>query len=150
MPGSGERVRDQILEDAEVTEYSERAGDTVYSDIDSDLWNVFPQPAEKADLIDEWDEAYLGTVVLPTSGVVQTHAAAVARQIDNKIVRAFTGTAYRGKNGTTANRISCADPLKKTDSLAPRYVPTIATTPDWSAALAIASASTTVWIMLSP
>lgn len=103
MPGQGERMRDQIMQDADATEYNTRAGDTNYSDIDSDLWNVFPQPAEKADLIDEWDEAYLGRVVLPTSAVVQTHAAAISRQIDNKIVRAFTAAAYRGKQGTTAS-----------------------------------------------
>jgi hypothetical protein len=99
--GQGERMRGQILDSIEATEYNERGGETVYSDLDADHWNVFPQPAEVANQIDEWDEAYLGQIVRPDSDVVRAHAAAIARQIDNKIVRAFTATAYRGKNGTS-------------------------------------------------
>lgn len=102
-PGQGERARGQILDIGEATEYNERGGETVYTDLDSDLWNVFPQPAEKATKIDEWDEAYLGDVVKPDSEVVRVHAGAISRQIDNKIVRAFTAAAYRGKNGTTSS-----------------------------------------------
>lgn len=102
-PGSGERVRDQILDTTEMQDYSSRGGETVYTDITSDLWNVFPQAFDKANLIDEWDEAYLGEVVLPTSPIVQTHAAAYARKFDNVIVRAFTANAMRGKNGTTSS-----------------------------------------------
>lgn len=102
-PGSGERVRGQILDSDEATEYSERGGDTVYTDLDADHWNIFPQPAEMAHIQDEWDEAYLGEISAPDSELVQTHVAGIGRQMDNKIVRAFTAAAYRGKNGTTAS-----------------------------------------------
>lgn len=101
-PGQGERMRGQILDSDEATEYNERGGDTVYTDLDADHWNVFPQPAEVAHLQDEWDEGYLGQIVRPDSELVRTHAAGIARQIDNKIVRAFTAAAYRGKNGTVS------------------------------------------------
>lgn len=101
-PGSGDRMRGQILDSLEVTEYSERAGETVYTDLDGDFWNVFPQPAEAANLEDEYDDEYLASISRPDSEIVQAHAAAISRQIDNKIIRAMTADAYRGKNGTTA------------------------------------------------
>lgn len=101
-PGTGDRMRGSILDSMEATEYSERGGDTVYTDLDADFWNVFPQPAEAANLEDEYDDEYLATISRPDSEIVQAHAAAINRQIDNKIVRAMTADAYRGKNGTTA------------------------------------------------
>lgn len=101
-PGQGERMRGQILDSIEATAYSERGGETVYSDLDADHWNIFPQPAEVANKIDEWDEAYLGQIVRPDSEVVQAHAYGVSRFIDNSIIRAFTAAAFRGKNGTTS------------------------------------------------
>lgn len=102
-PGQGDRMRGQILDSLEATEYSERGGETVYTDLDADFWNVFPVAAEAANLIDEYDEEYLATISRPDSEIVQSHAAAIGRQIDNKIVRAFTAPALRGKNGTTSS-----------------------------------------------
>lgn len=101
--GSGDRMRGQILDSLEVTEYTERGGETVYTDLDADFWNVMPQPAEAANLEDEYDDEYLATISRPDSEIVQAHASAISRQIDNKIVRAATAAAYRGKNGTTAS-----------------------------------------------
>lgn len=101
-PGSGDRMRGQILDSLEVTEYSERGGETVYTDLDGDFWNVFPQPAEAANLEDEYDDEYLATISRPDSEIVQAHVAAISRQIDNKIARAATAPAFRGKNGTTS------------------------------------------------
>ncbi len=102
-PGEGDRMRGQILDSQEVTEYTERGGDTNYTDVDADFWNVFPQPADLANKLDEFDEKYLATISLPTSELMQSHAAACSRQVDNKIVRAATAAAYRGKNGTTSS-----------------------------------------------
>lgn len=103
MPGSGERMRDQILDSQEATSYTERGGLTNYTDVDATFWNVFPDPAEVANKIDEWDEAYLAKIVLPKSQLVTSHAAAINRKIDNTIVRAATAAALRGKNGTTSS-----------------------------------------------
>lgn len=102
-PGSGNRMSGQILDSLETTDYTERGGDTVYTDLDADFWNVFPQPAEAAHLEDEYDDEYLATISRPDSEVVQSHAAAVSRKIDNTIVRAMTAAAYRGRNGTTSS-----------------------------------------------
>lgn len=101
--GTGDRMRGQILDSAEATEYTERGGETVYSDLDADFWNVYPQPADYANLIDEYDDEYLASITRPDSEIVQTHAAAISRQIDNKIVRAFTAAARRGKDGSTSS-----------------------------------------------
>lgn len=101
-PGQGERMRGQILNSLEASEYTERGGETVYTDLDGDYWNVFPQPAEAANLEDEYDDEYLATISRPDSEIVQSHAGAINRQTDNKIVRAATAAAFRGKNGTVS------------------------------------------------
>lgn len=103
MPAEGDRMRDQILDSQEVTSYTERGGETNYTDVDASFWNVFPQPAEVANKIDEWDEKYLAKIVLPKSQLITSHAAAISRFIDNTIVRAATAAAFRGKNGTTSS-----------------------------------------------
>lgn len=102
-PGEGERMQGRILQSQELIEYTERGGDTNYTDVDADFWNVFPQPADLANLLDEHDEAYLAKVSLPTSELMQGHAAAASRQVDNKIVRAATAAAFRGRTGTTSS-----------------------------------------------
>jgi hypothetical protein len=99
--GRGERMRLNRLGTLEMVEITTRAGDTVTTDISTEQPNIFPIRAGAANLFDEFDEAFLDEVVLPDSEVVQTHAAAANRKIDNVIIAAMTGTAYIGKNGTT-------------------------------------------------
>jgi len=57
---------------------------------------------DTAKLVDEWDEAKLGEVVLPTSPIVQAHGAAYARTCDSIIISAMQGDSYTGTTGTTA------------------------------------------------
>ena len=57
---------------------------------------------DTAKLVDEWDEAKLGEVVLPTSPIVQAHGAAYARTCDSIIISAMRGDSYTGTTGTTA------------------------------------------------
>lgn len=102
-PGSGDRMRGQILNSQEANDFTERGGDTVYTDVDASFWNVFPAPADLANLQDEHDAAYLASISRPDSELMQSHAAACSRKIDNRIVRAATAAALRGKNGTTSS-----------------------------------------------
>lgn len=102
VPASGERVKGNILDQIELIEDNTRGGDTVATDMGEDSWNIFPNPAYDAKRFDQWDEAYLGVITQPNSEVAQSQAYATNRYIDEQIVAAATGVAYRGKNGTTA------------------------------------------------
>ena len=63
---------------------------------------VRTQEYDTAKLVDEWDEAKLGEVVLPTSPIVQAHGNAYARTCDSVIISALQGDSYTGNTGTTA------------------------------------------------
>lgn len=80
---------------------TQRAGTTRISDlINAKRW-LRPYPMDYANLYDEWDDTFLGAVVLPTSETVQEHAAAYNRAIDKTIFEAATGTNYIGETGQT-------------------------------------------------
>lgn len=59
-------------------------------------------------LFDEWDETFLGEVSLPTSQVMQAAVMARHRLVDSTISTALGGTAYTGKDGTTATTLPSA------------------------------------------
>lgn len=100
-----------IIDDFEMDDDEVRGGDTQLSDVTSQIWNVFPKAAYHAAEIARWDKEYLHAISLPDSEIVQGQAAAVARKIDNRIIAALTGTAYRGENGTTATTLPAAQQI---------------------------------------
>lgn len=100
VAASGERVHGNILDAVEMVDITTRAGDTIVSDMGEDSWNFFPNPAANALRFDQWDEAYLGVITQPNSEVAASQAYACNRFIDEIIVDAALGDAYRGKNGT--------------------------------------------------
>jgi len=63
---------------------------------------IRPLNYDCAKLVDEFDEQFLGEVVLPTSPIIQSHGAAYARTCDKIIIDALGGTAFTGATGTTA------------------------------------------------
>jgi hypothetical protein len=73
---------------------------------------------DTAKLVDEWDEAKLGEVVLPTSPIVQAHGAAYARTCDAIIISAMQNDSYTGTTGTTPM------PLPSTQKVGVQYVET--------------------------
>jgi hypothetical protein len=79
-----------------------RSGDTRISDQAMAKRWIRPLNYDAAKLVDEFDEQFLGEVVLPTSPIIQSHAAAYARTCDKIIIDALGGTAYTGTTGTTA------------------------------------------------
>ncbi len=97
-----------IIDDFEMEDDNVRGGDTVLSDATSEIWNVFPSSAYDAKEIARWDKEYLHMISQPDSEIAQGQAYASARKIDNRIVAALTGTAYRGENGTTATALPSA------------------------------------------
>jgi len=98
---AGERFRLNNLGAASAVEITERGGATVAQDLSNELVSITPIAAECVHRLDEFDPAHLGDVVLPGSDLVQAQAYAIAREIDERIVTAFTGSRWLGKAGTT-------------------------------------------------
>jgi len=62
-----------------------------------------------AKLIDKEDQ--LSMLLDPTSTLLRAGAAAIGRKIDDKIIAAFSGTAYTGKAGGTSTTFTAANQI---------------------------------------
>ena len=100
--GTGESIRFDEIGDVETVDVTTRGGDTVYQDLDSTQRWVRPLPAESALLRDVFDLDHLGNLVGLDGGIVRAQGAAINRTYDRRIISGITGTAYKGKTGTTA------------------------------------------------
>lgn len=80
-----------------------RKGTTPDGDFDGNKYWLTQSPYQKVTTFDEWDEAYLGQIILPTSEEFQAHRSAFNRSMDDVIISAFDGTRYIGEDGTTAD-----------------------------------------------
>jgi len=85
---------------------TERSGQTKRSDVVLDEYWVRPLPYELANLFDEYDEEFLGDIILPKSETVQSHVMAYYRACDNVIIDALGGTRYSGESGTVSNALT--------------------------------------------
>lgn len=92
----------------EMQRVTSRAGETRITDTPLAKRWLRPYPMDLASLFDEWDDSFLGSVVLPTSETVQAHAAAYNRAVDRTIIEAALGTAYTGETGVTATVLPAA------------------------------------------
>lgn len=90
------------LDVTSMTQITDRSRDTRISDQAMAKRWIRPLNYDAAKLVDEFDEQFLGEVVLPTSPIIQSHAAAYARTCDRIIIDALGGTAFTGTTGTTA------------------------------------------------
>ena len=90
------------LDATSMTQITDRSRDTRISDQAMAKRWIRPLNYDCAKLVDEFDEQFLGEVVLPTSPIIQSHAAAYARTCDLIIIGALGGTAFTGTTGTTA------------------------------------------------
>ncbi len=99
-----------------MTRKTTRAGQTARSDLTLGKYVLRKLPYELANLFDEYDQDFLGDIVLPTSATIKSHAMAYMRACDQTIIDALEGTRYTGELGTTANALS--------QTVAVNYVPT--------------------------
>jgi hypothetical protein len=90
------------LDATSMAQITDRSGDTRISNQAMAKRWIRPLQYDCAKLVDEFDEQLLGEVVLPTSPIIQSHAAAYARTCDKIIIDALGGTAFTGTTGTTA------------------------------------------------
>lgn len=98
---SGKEKSYNQLSEAAMQLITSRSGETRISDQATAKRWIRPKAYDTAKLFDEFDEQLLGEVVLPTSPVVQSHAAAYARTADQVIIGALGGDAYTGETGVT-------------------------------------------------
>jgi hypothetical protein len=99
---SGKEKSYNQLSEAAMQLITSRSGETRISDQATAKRWIRPKAYDTGKLFDEFDEQLLGEVVLPTSPVVQSHAAAYARTADQVIIEALGGTAFTGETGVTA------------------------------------------------
>jgi len=90
------------LDATSMTQITDRSRETRITDQSMAKRWIRPLNYDCAKLVDEFDEQFLGEVVLPTSPIIQSHGAAYARTCDKIIIDALGGTAYTGTTGTTA------------------------------------------------
>lgn len=102
---SGKEKSYNQLSEAAMQLITSRSGETRITDQATAKRWIRPKAYDTAKLFDEFDEQLLGEVVLPTSPVVQSHAAAYARTADSVIIDALGGTAYTGETGVTATSL---------------------------------------------
>lgn len=98
---SGKEKSYNQLSEAAMQLITSRSGETRITDQATAKRWIRPKAYDTAKLFDEFDEQLLGEVVLPTSPVVQSHAAAYARTADQVIIEALGGSAYTGETGVT-------------------------------------------------
>lgn len=100
--------------EVEFSPVNARAQETQPTDVPlEDRW-IRPYPHDVTNRFDEWDEKFLGKIVLPKSELVMAHGSAYGRLIDQTIIDAAVGVAYTGEIGITpvslpASQILVAD-----------------------------------------
>ena len=115
---TGKKKWFNLLNDSEAQDILTRKGDTPDGEFDGSKYWLTQRPKEKVTTFDEWDKHFLGTIVLPTSDEVQSHAMAFNRAIDDVLIAAFDATRYIGEDGTTT------DAFPAGQSIASNYVET--------------------------
>ena len=100
---TGDRKWFNLIEDAEMHDVTTRKGDTPDGEFEGTKYWLAHRPKEIVTIFDEWDQAFLGDVVLPTSDTVAQHAKGYNRALDAVIATAFDATRYIGEDGTSAD-----------------------------------------------
>ncbi len=80
-----------------------RKGDTPDGEFAGTKYWLRQSPYEDVLVFDEWDQHFLGDIVLPKSETVRNQAMAFNRANDDTIIAAFDGTRYIGEDGVTAD-----------------------------------------------
>lgn len=100
---TGKRKWFNLVNDSEAQTITTRKGDTPDGEFDGSKYWLTQSAREKVTTFDEFDKTLLGTIVLPTSDEVRSHAMAFNRAIDDVIIAAFDATRYIGEDGTTTD-----------------------------------------------
>ena len=100
---TGKEKKFNLITTRAMTRVTTRKGDTEDGDFDGTNYWLRQLPYNKVTIFDEFDEHYLGQIVLPTSDEVKAHAMAANRTTDDVIIAAFDATRNIGSDGTTTD-----------------------------------------------
>lgn len=93
VQANGAAVRFNQLDATSMTAVTTRNGATTNSDIAMPARWAYPTPYDTSNWFDEFDNTFLGSVVLPTSETMQAQAAAYGRTADSVLITALLGNA---------------------------------------------------------
>lgn len=98
----GDRKRFSRIGKTTSRQTSVRKADTIWDDGDDDFrWAVYQNPFVLTKLLDQYDEANLGSLTLPNTEYINLHAATYQRDMDKTIAKVLLDPAVDGKAGTT-------------------------------------------------
>lgn len=110
---------EQFFEQIGSVEARERVGrhsKVIYSDTPHSRRKVMFRDFYYADMCDKEDK--LRTIIDPTNQYAVAARMALSRKIDDELIAAMLGTAYTGKDGTTAVELAIDNKLAATDGAA--------------------------------
>lgn len=93
VQANGAAVRFNQIDQTSMSQVTTRNGATVNSDITLPARWAYPVPYDVSNWFDEFDNTFLGNVVLPTSETMQAQAAAYNRTADQVLINALLGSA---------------------------------------------------------
>jgi hypothetical protein len=93
VQANGAAVRFNQIDQATMTQVTTRNGATVNNDITLPARWAYPVPYDTSSWFDEFDNTFLGSVVLPTSETMQAQLAAYNRTADQVLINALLGSA---------------------------------------------------------
>jgi len=103
VSASGAAVRFNQYGLTSMTSVTSRAASTPQTDIALPTRWAYPAPVETAQTFDEFDNLFLGSVVLPTSECMQSQAAAYNRTADQTLINALLGSATVTNTANTSS-----------------------------------------------
>ena len=95
VQANGAAVRFSQFGNTAMTSVTAKNQDTPNVNITMPARWAYPTPFETSSLFSEFDNTFLGSVVLPTSETMQAQAAAYNRAVDSTIIGALLGSATR-------------------------------------------------------
>jgi hypothetical protein len=94
--GKGRSIKFNRLKKLAMTDFTDRGGDTVYTDADTEHRWCFPTAAEIANRLDEFDGMMIADIEDPKNPLLQAQVYATRRKFDERIISGITATAYEG------------------------------------------------------
>ena len=106
VTANGAAVRFNQYDSTNMTAITARNGATVNSDVAMPARWAYPTPYDTSSWFDEFDNIFLGNVVLPTSETMQAQAAAYGRTADQLLLNALLGSATVSNVANTSSGYS--------------------------------------------
>lgn len=127
VQANGAAVRFNQMDTTSMSAVTSRNGATINTGIALPTRWAYPTPYDTSNWFDEFDNTFLGSVVLPTSETMQAQAAAYGRTADSVLISALLGNATITNTANTPagfglNNTTTTIALPNTQKVAVNYV----------------------------